>query len=56
LTPAQARRLDELSEPQHTSLEALRAITESIMRGGITVNGDLPAPSPFVPQPDSPRF
>jgi aryl-alcohol dehydrogenase-like predicted oxidoreductase len=56
LTPAQVRRLDELSEPQRTFPASLQPITESFMHGGITLNGDLAAPSPFVPQPDSPRF
>ena len=46
-------RLGAASEPQLNFPAGFLARAGSFMHGGITVNGDSAAPSPFAPKPDS---
>ena len=56
LTAAQVQRLDALSAPQLGFVAATQSFTPSMMHGGLTVNGEAPAPSPYARKPDSPQF
>lgn len=56
LTPEQIAKLDEVSKPQLNFPAQFLGHAAAIMHGGISVNGDAPAPSPFVPTAASPKF
>jgi aryl-alcohol dehydrogenase-like predicted oxidoreductase len=56
LTPAHVDRLDALSRPQLGFPMMFLSRASSFMHGGITVNGDAAAESPFAPKAGSPRF
>jgi aryl-alcohol dehydrogenase-like predicted oxidoreductase len=53
LTPAEHQKLNALSEPQLNFPAAFLSRAGSFMHGGITVNQDAAAPSPFAPKPGS---
>jgi len=53
LTHTQRSKLDSLSEPQLNFPAPFLARAGSFMHGGMTVNGDTAAPSPFAPKPES---
>jgi aryl-alcohol dehydrogenase-like predicted oxidoreductase len=56
LTAAQAQRLDALSNPELGFTASVRNFAPSFMHGGLTVNGELPPPSPYTRKADSPQF
>jgi aryl-alcohol dehydrogenase-like predicted oxidoreductase len=56
LKPEHVQKLDELSKPQLSFPAQFLGFVGSIMHGGISVNGEAPALSPFVPNVDSPKF
>ena len=53
LSAEQVAKLDALSVPQLNFPAPFLARAGSFMHGGITVNGDSAAPSPFAPRPDT---
>jgi hypothetical protein len=56
LTPSQRAKLDELSAPELPFPARFLARAGSFMHGGITVNGDAAAASPFAPTTASKRY
>ena len=56
LTAAHVEKLDALSKPQLNFPAPFLGFVGSIMHGGLSVNGDKPAPSPFAPSATSPKF
>jgi diketogulonate reductase-like aldo/keto reductase len=56
LSPSHQATLDALSQPTLPFLAAMMARAGSFMHGGISVNGDDAAPSPFLPTRESKRY